>query len=146
MKFSIRYGGKQGKSYRFKIADDLVAIRLEQGQSFQRVLRNSRSPREVASLRQIARFDEANVVVMKTPTGRNAAVQRDAARKSLKSSGVRFAGRVLFDPKSKRPVLYTENYFVRFRPDIRASKCMAILKEMKLQVKRTYEYLSLIHI
>jgi len=85
---------KNGKKYRFKMANDLVAVRLEKGHSFQRVLRNSRSPREVASLRQIARFDEANVLVMQTTTGGNAVGRRDATRTSLKSSGVRFAGRV----------------------------------------------------
>ena len=140
MAFSLRYGGKKGKKHSFKIASDLIAIRLNEGQSFQRMLRTSNARQEVASLREVARFDDANVVVMQVPAARNAASVRDIARQSIKPAGVRFAGRVLQDPISKRPILYTENYFVRFRKDLAGSKCRAILKQMNLSVKRSYKY------
>ena len=140
MSFSVRYGGKKGKKHRFKVASDLIAIRFNKEQSFQKVLRKIHSPKEVASLQQIASFDEANVVVMQVPSGRGASKTRDTVRQILKPSGVRFAGRVLQDPKSKRPVLYTENYFVKFRSEMRSSKCRSLLKQMGLSVKRAYTY------
>lgn len=140
MSFSVRYGGKKGKRFSFKMASDMVAIRLSEGQSFEKVMRKTHSPRELASLRETARFDDANVVVMQTPVGSRGIQARDAVRKILKPSGVRFAGRVLRDSKSKRPVLYTENYFVKFSSDIRTSKCRSILKKFGLAIKRTYAY------
>ena len=140
MAFSVRYGGKKGKRHSFRLASNMVAIRMDKGQSFEKILRRARSPRELVSLRETARFAEANVVVMQTAVGSRGSQMRDAARRILKPSGVRFAGRVLQDPKSKRPVLYTENYFVQFSSDIRASKCRSVLKSFGLTIKRTYEY------
>lgn len=140
MPFSVRYGGKKGKRHDFKIASDMVAIRLNEGQSFEKVMRKTHSPRELASLSETARFDDANVVVMRTPAGKRGSQDRDAVRKILKPAGVRFAGRVLRDARSQRPVLYTENYFVKFSADIRTSKCRSVLKTFGLSIKRTYDY------
>ena len=140
MSFSVRYGGKKGKRHNYKIASDMVAIRLTEGHSFEKVMRKAHSPRELASLSETARFDDANVIVMRTPAGKRGSHDRDAVREILKPSGVRFAGRVLRDARSQRPVLYTENYFVKFSSDIRTSKCRSVLKKFGLSIKRTYDY------
>lgn len=140
MTYSVRYGGKKGKKYSFKMARDMLAIRCKEGQTFQRVVRSTHSRREISTLQEVARFDDANVVVVQVPDKRGAVKTRDLARSAIKSSGVRFAGRVLYDPKSRRPVLYTENYFVRFRVDLSQRKCRSILRGMNLTIKRTYEH------
>jgi subtilisin family serine protease len=54
---------------------------------------------------------------------------------------VRFAGRVLVDPASKAPVLYTENVFVKFNDEAKASVCRKLLKQHGLKIKRGVAYL-----
>ncbi|MEM8671727.1 MAG: S8 family serine peptidase [Planctomycetota bacterium] len=139
MVFSVRYGGREGKKYSFGMSSDMLAIRYDKDQSFERLVRSTHSRSEVSTLQEVARFDDANVVVMRVPPQRGVTKARDAARSALKPTGARFVGRVLQDPKSKRPVLYTENYFVRFMADESNRKCKQILKQMGLKVKKQYE-------
>jgi subtilisin family serine protease len=66
---------------------------------------------------------------------------RDAARDVLKAEdAVRFAGRVLVDPASQAPVVYTENFFVKFNDDLDDDECRRILDSYKLSVKRPVTY------
>jgi len=112
MKYSVRYGGKKGRKLSFGIASDMIAVRCHESPTFEHISRSSRSPESVASLTEVCRFDEANVRVMRVPSQRAVSRARDSARSALKPlPGVRFAGRTLMDPRSKRPVLYTENFF-----------------------------------
>ncbi len=53
---------------------------------------------------------------------------------------IEFAGRVLIDPKSKRPVIYTENFFVKFDSDEKPSACRELLKQYSLTIKQELEY------
>ena len=55
MAFSVRCGEKKRKKHNFKMAPDMLAVRLHNGQSFDKVLRKSHSPRELASLQEVAR-------------------------------------------------------------------------------------------
>jgi len=66
---------------------------------------------------------------------------RNKARKTFKKeSDVKFTGRVLVDPKSKEPVLYTENIFLRFRADVPAKTCEKIIASQKLTIKEKVKY------
>lgn len=63
------------------------------------------------------------------------------ARVILKAEvDVRFAGRVLIDPASKAPVLYTENLFVKFDDEAKATACRKLIKRYGLSVKRQVDY------
>lgn len=142
MTFMYRYGGKQGKRYSLQMSNDLLVVRMEEGQSLQRMARHAHSPQSVSSMQEVVRYPDANVVVIRVPHGTSKARQavRDAAKEALQSTDVRFAGRALQDPKSAFPVLYTENYFVRFEATQSTRKCQATLKKLGLTVKRTYEH------
>ena len=144
MSFSVRYGGARGKTYTLEMASDLVAIRFHERPNVPKLVRRVHSPGEASAMQEVTRFDDANVVVMRVPSrrAREATKRRDRVRSLLKpSSEVRFAGRVLQDPKSKRPVLYTENYYVKFKPDMSNRKARAVLKKMGLTIKRAYEHI-----
>jgi subtilisin family serine protease len=51
-----------------------------------------------------------------------------------------FAGRVLIDPCGKRPVIYTENLFVKFYDDLPEAICRTIFAKHSLEVMRKVSY------
>ena len=145
--YSFRYGGKTGKRYSLITSNELVAVRT-----------NSRSallaprPFEVAAISAkarallsnfdlTARFREAGVEILRAKVTRGAKNLRDRARAVLKDElEIEFAGRVLVDSHAGRPVLYTENFFVKFDGDRSDSACRKVIKKHGLIIKREIEY------
>ncbi|MGH1542174.1 MAG: S8 family peptidase [Arenicella sp.] len=140
MTYSIKYGGQGGASFKLRVSDDLIAIRYHEGQNFEKLVKSIHSRSEVLSLNEVARFSDANVSVMCVAQPSKRSTQRDLARGLIKSAGVRFAGRVLVDTVSKRPVLYTENFFVRFSDKITKANCKSLLNDFGLIIKRRYTH------
>jgi len=56
------------------------------------------------------------------------------------SPATRFAGRVLVDEKTREPVLYTENLFVKFFDHKNRDDCLKVLREAGLTVKQELPY------
>lgn len=145
--YSFRYGGKNGKRHSLTTSNDHVVVRT-----------NSRSalagarPFEVSALSNKAkdildefelttRFREAGVEILRAKVTRGSKAMRDRARAILtEEPEIEFAGRVLINPQSERPVLYTENFFVKFDGDQSATACRKILKKYGLTVKNELEY------
>jgi len=102
----------------------------------------SRPARElVREFHVVARFDEAGVEVLRTNRRRGARELRDKARAMLKKEkSIQFAGRLLTDSRSSAPVVYTENFFVKFCDDIAPRACVKIVKSNGLQIKRPLHY------
>jgi hypothetical protein len=87
--------------------------------------------------RTVARFDDAGVEVLRAPRG----ARRSAARRSLQEEPeIEFAGRVLRRPRSTRPVIYTENLFVKFREGLSDGACRARLAREQLAIKGEPDY------
>jgi subtilisin family serine protease len=140
---TFTYGGKQGSSYSLTESTSFLAVRTHSRES---VL--IKDPASSAALSDQARnildefemwdrFPNAGVDVLWTPD--QTAVPK--ARAILKQEpDVRFAGRVLVDPESDAPVLYTENIFVKFNDDVRPSAGRALLKQFGLKVKHKVDY------
>ena len=144
MSLVVQYGGKKGKKISFSVADDLIAVRSRKPYSFSRIVKACRSNENVGCLEEVCHFDEANVRVMRVPSKHGKRKKRDQVRATLKPlTDVRFAGRVLIDKKSKRPVLYTENFFIQFEPQATRSDCNRIIKKYKLKIKRPVSYTHL---
>jgi subtilisin family serine protease len=53
---------------------------------------------------------------------------------------VQFAGSVLVYPNTEEPVLYTENIYIRFREDLDADDCEAIIRGAGLTVKQRLDF------
>jgi subtilisin family serine protease len=143
----VRYRGRTGKPYRLVEATEYLAVRTEDRQEI--------APRPVAStdltneawrvldrFESVDYFSHAGVQIFRSkPTTKRARLARDEARRVLKrQKAIRFAGRVLCDPRSREPVLYTENLFVQFVPDIAESACRRLLRAQGLAMKRRLAY------
>jgi subtilisin family serine protease len=147
--FNVTYGGKGGASFKLVESPDLLAVRTRSRNSISQATEPSEAPvLSDQALSILSEFDieeefpAAGVAVLKTRTTRNSKAVRDEARSVLKKEpDVQFAGRVLVDPTSKAPVLYTENFFVKFDDEAKATACKKLLKKYKLTVKRRVEYL-----
>lgn len=138
--YSVRYGGKRGKKLRFKVSNDLVATRTRDSRSLRSGVRSRTGARLVGECERVAEFPEVGVSVLRLPAGTRAR-SRDTMRKTLaKEPLIRFAGRTLVDRVSGRPVLYTENFFVKLEDSCSRRACRSLLKAHGLTVKSTPSY------
>jgi len=144
--YFIQYGGKGGRKYSLQESESLIAVRTHSKKAA------LGAPEEAASLSPnsleilsefdpVAEFPIAGVEVFKARKERGTKSLRDTARRTLKKDGaVRFAGRVLVDPKSQAPVLYTENCFIKFQDDVKASEIKKLLKKYNFKGRRVLGY------
>lgn len=136
---NVRLGAKNEPGLNLEQSNDLIAIRTHSRES---VL--SRGPvaspleAQVSDGERVARFPEAGVEVYRVPTARRSLEDRKAALRA--DPDVRFAGGVLVDPGSGRPVLYTENLFVKFADSEDPEDCVRVLSAFGLEVKQKLDY------
>ena len=143
--YKVKFGGKKGKTIELVESPDLLAIRTKKKQKLEDLEMTSRSMELMAGNTEVASFPEAGVTVRKMAVAENelglesavsATAHRDQARASLKQeSEIRFAGRVLQDAESGEVMLYTENFFVKFRNAVSEKECLSILAKFQLKVK-----------
>ncbi|WP_447965024.1 S8 family serine peptidase [Nitrospira sp. Ecomares 2.1] len=138
---SFRYGGQNGKSFRLKTDEELVVVRTQSRRPLEAAAQSLRARQALDDLEPVHRFQHAGVEIFRYPQKVRRASARGAIRTTIKSvKDVQFAGRVLVDPQSKKPVLYTENLFAKFDDDLAESTCRKILKASGLGIKRVLEY------
>lgn len=145
--YSFRYGGKTGKRYTLKTSNEHVVVRtnsrgvLFSDRPFEAAPISRESRAVLANFELTTRFREAGVEVLQTKVPKAAQRLRDRAREVLKKEPeIEFAGRVLVDQEAGRPVIYTENFFVKFDGDQSATACRKIIKKHGLVIKRELEY------
>jgi len=143
----VRYGGKTGKRYSLAVSDDRVVVRtrdrgaVADTRPFEVAALSAKARRTMADFELEVQFRDAGVEVWRALGRRARSATRDSARSALKQEpAIEFAGRVLIDSQSKRPVIYTENFFVKFDGDEKPSDCRKLLSEYNLKVKRELEY------
>lgn len=139
--YTLRYGGKKGKKISLAVSDDLVVTRTQEARPLASAISTRAGVEAINRSQLVASFLDVGVDVHRITASKAVKASRDAVRRELKAEpALRFAGRALVDPQSKRPVIYTENLFVKFRDDAAASKCRAILKSFGLSAKRELGY------
>ena len=145
--YTVRYGGKRGKTVSLAVSQEHIVVRTERREPltpdrpFQVAALTRPGRTAIADFACIASFPSAGVEVLRATVTRGKRAARDRARSVLKREpAIEFAGRVLLDPRSKRPVVYTENLFLKFDDDASASARRALLKKHKLTVKRQLGY------
>jgi subtilisin family serine protease/subtilisin-like proprotein convertase family protein len=143
---TFRFGGKTGRSFSLKESLRDIVVRTESrmpvtGEDVFAEAPLSKAARAiVGEFDLVARFQDAGVEVLRTSV-RAAKAMRDNARSILKKEpAIEFAGRVLIDSRSGEPVVYTENFFVKFNGDLSSRACVKIIKSYNLEVKRPLEY------
>lgn len=139
--FTFRYGGKKGRQYALVESDQLVAVRTRSRRPLDVSFLSSGARRMLDHLESALRFPEAGVEVFRVVLKRNRRALRDRARALLKREReLQFAGRVLCDQRSGAPVVYTENFFVKFHDECATRTCKKVLKSHGLVIKRELEY------
>lgn len=139
--FNYQYGGKQGKKRRLVEDDGLLVVRTRSRRPMRRSVVGKPTLKLLESFETIVQYEDAGVEVLRTRTSRGRSALRDKARRALsKASDIQFAGRVLTDPGSDSPVLYTENLFIKFRDEVRAVDARKVLKSAGLEIGRELEY------
>jgi subtilisin family serine protease len=135
--FTYQYGGKKGKKFKLQESRDTIVVRAQRRVPLLRLALTADGRRLVERMDRIAAFPAAGVEILRCARD----VGRDEARAVLKKEkALEFAGRVLADTKSKNPVLYTENFFVKFEDGVRATEYKKLLRKHKLGIKRAIEY------
>jgi subtilisin family serine protease len=135
----VKYGGQNGETIQLEVDPELVAVRARRGDS----LREGPVPGTEAGL-----LNEMEPVLSYPEVGVEVYRRRERSERSMEelrkeldeSPATRFAGRVLVDEKSREPVLYTENLFVKFSDGKDRDQCAAVLREAGLTVKRELPY------
>jgi subtilisin family serine protease len=136
--YKITYGGKKGKTVNLVESNDLVAIRTKKGKSLESLNLSARSRGMMNTVEEVGAFPDAGVTIvkMKADTVKMAVEMRDATRAALKTEGdIRFAGRVLEDEKSGAFMLYTENFFLKFKDDVAEARCEELIAKYHLKIK-----------
>ncbi|MDZ8188652.1 MAG: S8 family serine peptidase [Nostoc sp. ChiSLP02] len=143
----VRYGGQNGQRYELAISDDRIVVRTENrspliGEKPFEVAPVSVAARSILNQFELTtRFRQAGVEILRAKVPTQAVALRDRARQILNEEPkIEFAGRVLIDPSSQEPVIYTENLFVKFDNRQESRACEEILGRYNLTIKRQIEY------
>ncbi len=144
--YTMTYGGKDGLRIALDVSDQHVVVRtctrtpLRGGRVFEAAPVSDEARRILARFEVEMEFPHAGVEVLRAIAGGDA-VLRDEARAVLSEEPeVEFAGRTLVTTDACAPVVYTENFFVKFDPDATEAECRAVLAGHGLEVKRPVEY------
>ncbi len=140
---TVRFGGKKGRALEFKKSPDLLALRTRSGRSTRSgpVVRPERAVLDEMEL--LFDFPDAGVEVYRRKAGGTRRASRGLAeiKTELQAApDTRFAGGVFVETGSGEPVIYTENFFIKFEDDCSADRAEQIIQEAGLTVKRTLPY------
>ncbi|MEM1424410.1 MAG: S8 family serine peptidase, partial [Planctomycetota bacterium] len=135
---SVRMGAKDGPAIELRESRDLLVVRTRSGRSLERTGVARPESEQVRDGQLVAEFPEAGVEVYRMAglKKREIADRKAALRRS---SDVRFAGSVLVD-EADRPVLYTENLFIKFRDGVEPDVCLAAIRGAGCVVKERVQY------
>ena len=143
----VRYGGQNGQQYELAISDEHLVVRTESrsaliGARPFEVAPVSPTARSILNEFELAtRFRQAGVEILRTKVPTEGVALRDRARDILNQEPeVQFAGRVLVDPVSQQPIIYTENLFLKFHSEEELTVCQEVLRRYELTIKRQLEY------
>lgn len=138
--YRYQYGGK---TFKLVESDEYVVVRTKSGRLMEDASLSSNCRKILSSLKSVLRLPAAGVEVLATQVKDKSsrALRNKSLAGLIKEADTRFAGKVLIDPKSRRPILYTENFFVKFNDDAKTQACKKIMKALGLSITKEIEYL-----
>lgn len=138
---TVTYGGKGGRKQTLVESAEHLVVRTANSDDLKLVPLSLAARRMVGDFEPVMRFPRAGVEVLRARSERRPRALRDQARAMLKKEpAIRFAGRVLVDKVSAEPVIYTENFFVKFYDDQSQTACRKLIKEYGLELRRPLGY------
>ncbi|HLP95826.1 MAG TPA: S8 family serine peptidase [Saprospiraceae bacterium] len=148
--YKVTFGGKKGQTIQLTESPDMVAIRTKKNRKLEDLKMTTRSREAMEGNTEVASFPEAGVTVRKVAaatdelgleSAHQGTARRDEARAALKQeTEIRFAGRVLQNADSGEVMLYTENFFVKFKDATPEKDCQAVLDKFHLKVKNKLSF------
>jgi subtilisin family serine protease len=140
--YSYQYGGKTGSRYQLEEAEDLLVVRTKQHKSIKDAVDSVATKKLLAQLLPVAEIEAADVTVFQCRGSQKELTHiRDRARSALKQEkNIRFAGRVLREQHKGKPVVYTENLFVKFSDDLEPNICEQLINQHGLTLKKEIGY------
>jgi hypothetical protein len=140
--YTYTFGGKTGKKNSLVESAEKVVIRTRNARKLEDAVSSEQGINMLKNFTVEIEFPEADVTVLTAKDVKRAdTTLRDNARAIFKGEPeLRFAGRVLVDPESQAPVVYTENIFIKFFDHIKVNACERILAEYNLEIKQKLEY------
>ena len=132
--YSYKHGGKEGLPQYLKVAEDLVVVRTKDNKKLSEAIKSKEGKAILSQLSPVVDFPEAGVTVLQSKAAQHRLVHlRNQAQAQLREEPeVRFAGKVLRDNEQGTPVVYTENFFVKFKDTLSEQTCKELLKKHKL--------------
>jgi subtilisin family serine protease len=135
----VNFGTKDEPGFELIESSELIAVRTRSRRPVRGVGPVARpTTAEVVDGTLVATFPDAGVEVYRVPA---TARSLDDRKQALRGApDVQFAGSVLVHPDTDEPVLYTENIYIRFREDLDADDCEAIIRGAGLTVKQRLDF------
>lgn len=146
--YQYQYGGKKGLTLQLTEASDLVVVRTKEPTNVKSLTLSENSKRLLPKMMPVVSFPEANVTVFKCidkasrSMGGGMKLRNQVRKEFNQEASIHFAGRVLKDAKSGEPVIYTENFFIKFKDSITKAECKKIIKEERLRIKDQLKFAS----
>ncbi|MGN2640993.1 S8 family peptidase [Nocardia takedensis] len=133
------FGTKDEPGFELVRSPDLIVVRARSGPGVPRRIGSVRTPlsAELDDARFVVGYPEAGVEVYRLPAESSVEQRKRVLRAAPE---IRFAGHVLVAPGSAEPVLYTENVFVQFVPEVTRARCRELLAAAGLTVKDEVTY------
>jgi subtilisin family serine protease len=140
--YSYQYGGKTGSRYQLEKAEDLLVVRTKLHKPINDAVTSPATKKLLSQLVPIAEIESADVTVLQCRSNQKDVIHlRDQVRSALKrEKNIHFAGRVLREQNKGKPVIYTENLFVKFSDDVESKTCEQLLSKQDLSVKKKLGY------
>ncbi|MBT1695849.1 S8 family serine peptidase [Fulvivirgaceae bacterium PWU4] len=126
----------KGKKHQLDYSDKFVVIRTKENKPLAASLKKKSSKDLVANLEPFDEYPHKGVYIMKVKEAAKKTIPvRNDVRKQLKTENkIRFAGRALEDPRTGKPVIYTENIVIKFKKDVVTEEIDKLLKSKNLTV------------
>ncbi|MCG8308094.1 MAG: S8 family serine peptidase [Cytophagales bacterium] len=139
--YTYNYGGKNGTTHFAEVAEDLVVVRTKENMPLASAITAPKAKSLLSQMTPIVNFEDAGVTVLQCRQSKNRLLQmRDQARTAFKSEkDIRFAGKALRAPDGN-PIVYTENFFVKFQDELESSGCEQIIANHNLTIKKKLGY------
>jgi len=139
--YTYTLGGKNGKKVSLQESSDRVVVRTRNARPLTEAVFSDEGKEALENFNVEAEFPEADITILKPKAEKAAPSLRDRTRNTLKTEPeLRFAGRVLEDVESKKPVVYTENIFIKFFDNIKADTCEKIIEGENLVIKQKLDF------
>ena len=139
----VTYGGLGGRTFTFEESPGMLAVRAPRRRTRVPTTAARALQRLLRSFEAVLHIDQLGVSVYRALASDPAKARdlRDRLRAVFRrDEDVRYAGRVLQDPRAGLPVVYTEHLFVQFEGDAKQKHCVACLAEAGLEIRRRVDY------